>query len=67
MSKLYIKKLLDDTVNKGMERPIRVVSYKEYKVLEKMASEWKLDMSGFPKFDFIDEYFKLMKEWCNNV
>jgi hypothetical protein len=52
------KKLME----KGMKSPMRYVSYKEYKVLEQMAKEHKLDMSGYPKAEFFDEYVKLMKE-----
>lgn len=46
----------------GMKPPMRYVSYKEYKVLEKLAKENKLAMSGFPKAEFFDEYVKLMNE-----
>ena len=54
------KKLMDKTIAQGMRIPERIVSPKEYKVLEKLASEGKLDVSGYPKAEFWDEYVELM-------
>ena len=42
------------------EPPMRFVSPREYDVLQKMATEGKLDMSGYPKAEHFDEYCKLM-------
>lgn len=57
-----LKKILEQEKLKGSKLPTRTVSHKEYKILEQMAKENKLDMTGFPKLDFFDEYVKKLKE-----
>jgi hypothetical protein len=65
MSKpLDFDKIIKKIAETGGRVQPRMVSYKEYKILEKMYSEGKtdVDVMGYPKSEFFDEYCKLMKE-----
>lgn len=66
LNKSITPELLEETFEKiarqgGSVTP-RAVSPREYKVIEKMSKEGKIDGTGFPKAEHWEEYMRLLSE-----
>lgn len=44
------------------EPPMRIVSIKEYDLIIEMDTEGKIDISGYPKVEYVEEYVNRLRE-----
>lgn len=66
MSKEKLDQLMDKIRNTGMTVEPRIVSPKEWDILQAMANENMLSPSRYPKAEFVEEYFRRINGEVND-